>query len=192
MTRSVYVIGGAGSGKSTFMDQLLGRLGVEMGPLTDLASKPNARGTKVTLRGHGLVGEPGEGLYIGCMRDSFPGTDGLDRASSIAGELWLELGDLPKYIVAEGATLASRRFIGALHKHTELLLVHLHADEFVKELRFMERGSNQAEQFVRQTATRSANLERDMRKLGVRVYLCDTADPDGWEVALRFCREWLG
>lgn len=184
MTQSVYLIGGAGSGKSTFMDQLLARLDLPMGPLVDLASRPNARGVKITLRGH-YLGE--EGVYVGCMRESFPGTDGLDRASSIAGELWLEQAHLPDFIVSEGNTMATRRFISALHKHTSLLLVHLQADDFVKELRFLQRGSTQAEQFVRQTATRAANLLDDMRRAGVDDMSIDTAYPKDWDWALQAC-----
>ena len=186
MTQSVYVIGGAGTGKSTFMEQLLDRLGHPMGPLVDLASRPNARGVKITLRGHWLGLD---GLYIGCMRESFPGTDGLDRASSIAGEEWLETGVLPSFVIAEGNTMATRRFIGALHKHTNLLLVHLEADDFVKELRFLQRGSNQHEQFVRQTATRAGNLLADMEKDGVETISLDTSDPQLWDRALQAC--WI-
>ena len=36
MMRSVYVIGGAGAGKSTFTSRLIDGLGVEYGPLEDL------------------------------------------------------------------------------------------------------------------------------------------------------------
>ena len=184
MTRSVYVIGGAGTGKSTFMSQLLDRLldGDDMGPLEDLYSKPNKKNV-VTLRGH-FVGEAG--MYLGKMRSSYPGTDGLDRATSPAGAEWLELGMHSglSYIVAEGATLATRPFLSALYEHTNLLLIHLWVDEFVRELRFAERGSNQPEQFVRQTATRSANLLEDMRKLGVSWLSLNTADPSTWERGL--------
>lgn len=193
MTPSLYVIGGAGTGKSTFTQQLLDQLG-DLGPLIDLHKKPNAKGTIVTLRGHELArGWVSAGLYIGCMREFFPGTDGLDRASSITGEAWLERGgaDAYDYIVAEGNTLGTRRFLGALHRHTSLLLVHLYTDDFVKELRFKERGSTQPDQFVRQTATRSKNLLDDMRKLGVANWNIDTADPGQWAMTLEHAVEHL-
>ena len=61
MTPSVYVIGGAGTGKSTFMSQMLDQLSVlPLEELRDLHRTPNARGTIVTLRGHHVDG--GEGL----------------------------------------------------------------------------------------------------------------------------------
>lgn len=175
MTRSVYIIGGAGTGKSTFTAELLH--GREFGPLLDLHQKPNSRGTVITLRGHRVAGG---GMYLGCMRESFPGTDGLDRVSYIPGEAWLENGNLPPWIVSEGATLAVRRFLTVLNERSDLLLVHLHAEDFVKELRFMERGSTQDEKFVLATATRSTNLLADMGKLGMERVSVDTSDPMAW------------
>lgn len=186
MTPSVYIIGGAGTGKSTFMNEILRLSGCQMGPLTDLYQKPNSRGTVITLRGHGLIGQPGEGLYLGAMRDEFPGTDGLDRVSYIPGEAWL--GDpetvFPDFILGEGATLAVRRFLYPLGMVTDLLLVHLHAEDFVKDLRFMQRGSDQKESFVKTTATRSLNLWAEMKTAGVRTLDVDTADPQRWEYAI--------
>jgi hypothetical protein len=182
MTKSVYVIGGAGTGKSTFTQEILDMSNRTLSPLEDLCQKPNSRGTVITLRGH-RVGT--DGMYLGCMRDSFPGTDGLDRVSYIPGEEWLQTTEnLPEFIVAEGATLAVRRFILVLHETTDLLLIHLTAEEFVKELRFDQRGSSQDEKFVLATTTRSANLARDMEKEGVLVRSVDSADPEEWDKAL--------
>jgi hypothetical protein len=197
VTKSVYIIGSAGAGKSTFMEQLLDNLGCQMGPLVDLHSKRNTKAL-VTLRGHGLIGQLGEGLYLGSMRPEYPGTDGLDRASSPVGEEWLQMSDLgapgfpplPEYIVAEGATLATRRFLNALNEHTDLLLVHLVVEEFVRELRFMERGSTQDERFVQNTVTRSANLFNDIP--GCWKLQIDTAYPDKWDTALGECLSHLG
>lgn len=191
MTQSVYVVGGAGAGKSTFMQAMLDQVeSFWMGPLTDLHTKANAKGTPVTLRGHRLSGD---GLYLGCMRDWFPGTDGLDRASSLPGEEWLVHGgaEAYKYIVSEGATLSSRRFLTALHRHTNLLLVHLHVDPMIADLRFLQRGTTQAESFVQITVTRSANVAADMRKLGVQVLSVDTEHEDAWQGALEEVRTHL-
>lgn len=183
MTRSVYILGGAGSGKSTFMGELLALIDTPMSPLGDLHMKRNARGNPVTLRGH-LISP--DGLYIGCMRELFPGTDGLDRASSIAGEEWLVNGghEPLSWIVAEGATLATSRFLTALHEHTEMLLVHLHADGLVTDLRFLARGSNQEDGFVKNTVTRSTNLLNALTELGARALSIDTADPAEWNLGL--------
>lgn len=184
MTQSVYVIGGAGTGKSTFTAALLERVGAQMGSLTDLHQKPNSRGTVITLRGHHVTGEPGDGLYLGCMRDAFPGTDGLDRVSYIPGEAWLQTAELPDWIVGEGATLAVRRFLAVLNETTDLLVVWLEAEDWLKELRFFARGSDQDPRFVLSTATRSHNLAADLVKNGVRVWSVDSGDPVAWDEAL--------
>jgi hypothetical protein len=189
-TASVYIVGGAGTGKSTFTDQLLRQLGHEMGPLIDIHSTPNSRGSLVTLRGHAMFfGATGAGLYLGLMREHFPGTDGLDRVSSIAGKEWLdeEGADAFNYIVGEGATLSTRPFLNSLASATDLLLVHLVCDEDVKQARLLNRGTNQPESFVRATATRSANLVRDMRTAGVPILGMETSSEDDWEVGLDIC-----
>jgi hypothetical protein len=190
MTPSVYIIGGAGTGKSTFMGDLLEIVaGRRLGPLVDLHAKANPKNV-VTLRGHET--EDG-GLYLGCWRPSFPGTDGLDRASSPVGEEWLDQGgaDGYSYLIGEGATLATRRFLTALNVNTDLLLVHLYADDFIKDLRFAERGSDQAWSFVMGTATRSANLLADMKKAGVRTLSVDSAENTEWANALYLCERSL-
>lgn len=189
MTRSVYIIGSAGAGKSTFMSQLLDNLGAQLGPLEDLFAARNAKAL-VTLRGHRFQTQVGDGLYMGCMREEYPGTDGLDRASSPVGEEWLYKAELPELIVSEGATLATRRFLNALNEKTDLLLVHLVVEEFVRELRFMERGSTQDERFVQNTVTRSANLFNDIT--GCWKLQIDTAYPELWDQALSSCLEHLG
>jgi hypothetical protein len=183
VTRSVYIIGGAGAGKSTFMSELLVSIGGSPGPLEDLHTTRNARGNPVTLRGH-FIGP--DGLYIGCIRDSFPGTDGLDRASSLPGKEWLDAGHHERlgWIVAEGATLSTLPFLTALDEYTDLLLIHLWVDEMITDLRFLARGSAQDPSWVQNTCTRARNLLRDLDAEALSV---DTADPVAWNLALAAC-----
>lgn len=193
MVKSVYVVGGAGTGKSTFMAQLMDIAVSQAGPLEDLHARQNAKAL-VTLRGHRLDDYFGRsGIYLGRMRESFPGTDGLDRASSATGVEWLERGMAGEFdfLLAEGATLATRPFLTALHNRTDLLLVHLFADDFVKELRFFQRKSTQDSKFVLATATRSVNLLRDMVEARVDVLNVDTANPDEWAFARKAALEHI-
>lgn len=183
MTRSLYIVGAAGTGKSTFMAELLAQLACELGPLTDLARTPNARGTIITLRGHPFAG----GVYLGHMRENYPGTDGLDRASSIAGEAWLNNYQLPEIIIGEGQTLATRRFLSALCEKTDLLLLHLYAEEWVRDIRFLQRGSTQDPGFLKASETRSRNLLDDITKLGCRALSIDSAERAKWNLALAGC-----
>ena len=188
--KSAYLIGGAGTGKSTFTARLLGEMKVGFGPLVDLLTLPNKK-NDVTLRGHYL--EPNHGLYLGVQRESFPGTDGLDRASSPVGEAWLRAGEsLPPYLVGEGATLATTRFLTALLDCSDLLLLHLTCPPDEVERRFAERGSNQNPNFVAATVTRSANRVSDIANLGGRVMTVNSGDPDSVELALDLCKHHLG
>lgn len=191
MTRSLYILGGAGVGKSTFTADLMEQLCMTHSPLEDLWSKKNAK-ANVTLRGHRMYNTHGvEGLYLGVLRESFPGTDGLDRASSLTGEEWLHQGELPEWILAEGATLATRRFLNALNETTDLLVVHLHAEDFVKELRFNQRGSNQDARFVSGTATRALNRWAESKTAGIKTLDIDTAEPERWNYGIAECALWL-
>jgi hypothetical protein len=184
VTNSVYILGAAGTGKSTFMSELLVRLNAELGPLEDLHSKPNARGNLVTLRGHRVDTDFASGLYLGVMREQFPGSDGLDRASSPTGEEWLEFGDVPPFILAEGATLATRRFMYGLHAHTNLLMLAFRCDPVVHDLRLLSRGAGQVSSFVRSTVTKTENLVKDLQVAGATVEWVDSDDPGAWEIAL--------
>lgn len=187
-TRSLYIIGPAGAGKSTFMQGLLDKL-PPLGPLEDLHSKRNAKAL-VTLRGH-MIGEQ-LGWYLGCHRDRFPGSDGLDRATSPTGEEWLRTFTLPQILIGEGSTLATRRFLAALHEMTDLQVVYLHTDPEVLYQRGQERAEllgakPQDRQFVTATATRSANLVDWLRKQDVSVLSVDTSEPDLVEISQDLC-----
>lgn len=177
MTRALYVIGGAGVGKSTFLGRIM--RSYEFGPLQDLHAKKNAKAV-VTLRGHEIKNKYVEGLYLGVQRDEFPGSDGLDRASSPTGKEWLEMSILPEVIVAEGATLATRPFLYALHEQTDLRVVVLTCDPMVHDLRLLARGTGQMESFVQSTITKTENLATDLVAQGVQLIQVDTGDQASW------------
>lgn len=190
MTRSVYVLGGAGTGKSTFTGRLIADWG--LGPLEVVHEEPLARGkgrpAMIKVRGHRLRGG---GFYLGQMREEFPGTDGLDRVCGPAVNAWLRGGDLPEYIVAEGALLANPRQLPVLAEETELLVLHFTVDEMIADLRFLQRGSSQAPTYVATTVTKSAKMAKLMRESGVEVLDVDTGDPAQWSAAFDRARAWL-
>lgn len=200
MTQAVYLVGGAGSGKSTFMELLLKEQ--HFGPFEVLHKGQTGMGM-VPLGGHRLNGG---GVYLGRKREHFSGTDALNRAASPVGVEWLGLGGLPDWIVGEGITLGTRPFLLALAAATDLLLVHLWAEPFVKELWAVERVRQvsdsgmvfhdrdtivQKDSFITGTATRAANLERDLSKVGVRTLAVDSDDDGAVIDALGACADHL-
>lgn len=179
MVKSVYVLGGSAVGKSSFSQKVIDGLGDQGARLSedrvDLHQKPNKRYT-VTLRGQEFLdGIHPRGIYLGYYRDSYPGSDGLDRASSPAAAEWLTIQKEYGFIFSEGATLSTDRFLGALAEETELLVVHLVCDPMETELRMWGRGDGPSSpSFATGTATRSANRVANLPK-GTAVLELDTS-----------------
>lgn len=174
--KAVYIIGGAGSGKSSLMGNFLKHLGAKLGPLEDLHVKPNKK-NDVTLRGSRYSSNFGPGLYLGLMREEHPGTDGLDRASTPTAVEWLELGDLlgglPN-IISEGNVLATKPFFKKLSTSHDLLVVHLLVSDEERLQRLKARGTNQKSTFVAGTVTRGKNMARFAEECGAKVLEVDT------------------
>lgn len=187
--RAVYVIGGAGAGKSTLSARLFE--GASFGPLEDLHSKPNARGSLITLRGQYATLRPGhEVLYLGVWREAFPGTDGLDRVSTVAGKEWLEECPIPARIFGEGNTLSARPFMYALAEATDLAVIHLSASPEEIERRVEGRGHAMNMTWVHGTATRAANLAHDLEYLA-DVWHVRSDIPGEADLALEIARNHL-
>jgi len=186
MTRSVYVIGGAATGKSTFMASLLD--GVEFGPLSDLYSARPSR-SLITLRGHWLEKDDHSwGLYLGVMREQFPGTDGLDRVSHTVASSWLsEESVLPDRIVGEGLNLSNEGFLKSLAQRTDLLLVYLTATEETVAARCALRGSEQKPIFLKGSASRARNAATAARSNGIRVIEVSAEDHSELDLAQDLC-----
>lgn len=189
--RAVYIVGGAGTGKSTFTDELLSLGGVTLGPYEPVHEKRN-RTALVKLRGHWMdvPGRP-TGFYLGNMRPVHPGTDGLDLVCSPVATDWLRTGDLPDHLLAEGKVLATKPVLGALVENSDLLMIRLVADEETVRERFARRGTNQKDAWVRGSVTTARNRALDMEKAGARLLTIDTTDPDAWEAGLGLAADHL-
>ena len=188
MSRYAYIVGGAASGKSTFMSELLGLMNVELRPLTDIWSAPKVNGAVVKLRGHYWSHTDGttlDGVYLGVQRPLHPGADGLDKACQPAALSWARTAEHPPMVVGEGAVLANTAFLGSLNN---LLLVHLTASSEEISRRCRQRGSNQAESFIAGTATRARNLAAWK---GSPVLEVDTESQSDWSMSLDLVADWL-
>lgn len=176
----VYIMGSMGTGKSTFMAELLRHLDVELGPLEELAETRNARGYRVRLRGH----QAGDLTYLGKVRDRHPGQDGLDRASPILLRPWLAELTPEQRVVTEGEMFATQDCMVAFDEATDLLVVHLFAEDWLLDLRYIERGTSQPWSAVRRTATRADNARDVHLDRGGDVVQADSGEPDEWEFAM--------
>lgn len=173
-------MGSMGSGKSTFTAELLRRLGAELGPLTELEEGTNARGSRIRLRGHHAGGL----TYLGKMREHHPGQDGLDRATTILVEPWLRSERAPERILTEGRLFLNERCMSAFAEHTDLRVVHLWAEEWLLDLRFAERGTNQTWPAVKTTITLADRWSTWALEQGALVDVVDSGEPDEWVTAL--------
>src|SRR5699024_5920499 len=128
---------------------------------------------------------------LGQMREEFPGTDGLYRVCGPAVNAWLRAGNLPDFIIAEGALLANPRQLPVFAEETDLLVLHFTVDEMIADLRFLARGSNQAPTYVATTVTKSRKMAKLMSESGVEGLDVDTDDPMEWSAAMDRARSWL-
>lgn len=191
---AVYLVGGVAVGKSTFMKQLTSEMRFGMDRDIYRWHSP-FQGRDVRLVGHDISFRGNWGIYLG-RRDhpTFPGTDRLERTSHNAGKAWLEdpASEVPDFIVGEGATLATKGFMETLVASTDALVLHLHCDPMVADLRLLQRGTGQPDTFVKATVTRAANTEKHLTALGHPPVRVDTESMDAWQAAQQLALEHLG
>lgn len=164
MTKSLYIVGGPGSGKSTLMGELLRGWTVE----------PYMRLTKRELFGHFVWNEEeGCGVYLGHLRPgNYPGTDALSLSVAPQAMLWLE--SLPllglDWVFGEGARLAHIGFLTALAACTDLTVIHLDIDPEVAAQRRIARGGKLlSESFCKSQTSKANNIAAACREAGIRV-----------------------
>lgn len=182
MTKSLYILGGPGSGKSTLMARLLE--GWAPGPYTKLTTRE--------LFGHPLVGPNLElGMYLGRIRPEYPGTDALSLSVAPQALIWLESLDPQLSVVfGEGARLAHASFLEKLDQTTDLLVVHLEVSPEESLRRREQRGGKLlTEKYVLAATTKAANTARACADAVIRTLLLD-GSRDTEELAQEIFRYW--
>lgn len=176
MTRSVYLLGEPGVGKSTVMRHLL----------EGWTAGPYERWTSREMFGHYLAHpEQGHGAYLGHLRPEYPGTDALSL--SVAPQALIWLASLPllglDYVFGEGARLAHASFLAELGAQTELTVVYLTAPaEVAAERRLARGGKLLSERYCKVAAGKSRNLAASIPVLEVQ------SEGDPREVAAQIWR----
>lgn len=184
MTKSVYIIGGAGTGKSTVMAGIIDGLGVYLEDLEELweesyVRKGSGLTVRVRLRGqrmYDIIEGEEVGIYLGLLRPSFPGTDALDNACVPVAKAWLQdAAELPDVILGEGMLLGGGTFLELLAARTDLLVMHLTVDEEERVRRISDRGHEFNASWSQNTVTRARNSAHFLRRIGVN--LVELEDP---------------
>lgn len=162
MTKSIYIIGGPGAGKSTLMAHLLE--GWDVGPYTRWQRE---------VFGHLLEHpEKGWGAYLGHLRPEYPGTDALSLSVAPQALSWLE--SLPllglDWVFGEGARLSHLGFLEALNGYTDLTVVYLEIDpEEAARRREARGGKLLSDQYCKMATSKARNVVAACRSAGIRV-----------------------
>ena len=165
VSRSLYVIGAPGTGKSSLMRRVVAGLGLSWGPEEHVWRE---------LWVNPLLSPVGvqKGVSLGRERGTFSGTDALSMSAQPRVLEWLlHATELPEYVVGEGMRLSSPRFLIELDSLAPLTLVYLSDDDQVTDERRARRegGDNLTPTFVKQARTRAANAAQTMDALGYPV-----------------------
>ena len=174
VSRSLYIIGAPGTGKSSLMRRVVSGLGLSWGP--------EERVWRELWVNHLLsLGGVQVGVSLGRERGDFSGTDALSMSAQPRVIEWLHAARMPEYVVAEGMRLSSPRFLIELDSVAPLTLVYLSDDDQVTDERRSQRegGDRLSATFVKQARTRAANSADAMDALGypvLRFHGCPLGD----------------
>lgn len=199
MTRSVYLVGGPGTGKSTIMAHLLSAW--DVGPYVRLGERE--------VFGHWLYNaDQGGGVYLGHLRPEYPGTDAFPLSACPHAIRWMENLMPPEtaMLYGEGFRLGCKAFLEPLGQLTDMTVVHLLASPEVAAQRQAQRpGSNARQkdarrtpdkenvpitpQHVKASITRAANAAAWAQSAGHQVLTLDTTDisPEDLALAVDLC-----
>ena len=176
MINSLYLIGGAGVGKTSLLQELN----------KDYVTQPAIRLHNL-LWGEPLFSENTTGVRLGRPRSSFAGTDALGMAVNPDAVEWLTLGNLPKFICGEGQRLSNQRFLTTLRDVSNLTVIcvvnnnsHVMRAQRAHNLGVREQSSS----YVKATVTKSANLCSTLTTAGVRVVKLDSTNMGVSEAAI--------
>lgn len=147
MLKVIAIIGEPGSGKTSLVRKLL-----EMG---DWETGKSSDHKLVTYHRRGNV------FVLGKYEDGvlFAGTDTMSMAvQPQAIEFLAELANTDSVVLYEGDRLTTQSFLEHVVDNYDAHILYIKTKEATRQQRFIERGSNQNEQFVRSRETKLKNL----------------------------------
>lgn len=87
--------------------------------------------------------------------------------------------------------LANPEFLGLLAERSELLVVHLQAEDYITDLRLLQRGADQPQQLVQASRSRAERLAAQLNDSGIYVLSVDAGCKIRWRAALAIGRNHL-
>ena len=166
MTKALYLIGGAGVGKTTILQKHTEAFTVS----------PAIRLNKQLWAEPLQLGDV-SAYRLGKARFSFAGTDALGMAVNPDAIEWVQEHPLPDFIYGEGQRLSNFRFLYALHSRTDLHVLHIvnNNAHLMREERALRLGvRQQSPSFVKATETKSDNLVKLLIEAQVKVTVVNT------------------
>ena len=144
--------------------------------LQDWDAGPYQRLTSRELFGHPLISQDLRlGVYLGHLRDEYPGTDALSLSVAPQALIWLEtLQDNVSWVFGEGTRLGHQSFLEALHARTELTIGYLTVSpEEALRRREARAGKLLSEQYCKIATSKAANIAAWCRTAGLRLVELD-------------------
>jgi hypothetical protein len=145
----IYIIGIPGTGKSTLMRALMGR--ISKGMKSEWAEERVADLLDTHVEGtrrYRILGKYAEG-------EIYSGTDRLSMAVSPKAVSWIKTKPA-EIIIGEGDRLNNKAFFQACGN--DLTIIQLTAPKSILEERYKERGSTQSLKFIQTTITKCKNV----------------------------------
>lgn len=146
----IAIVGEPGTGKTSLMQELMKHLGIDSSEVTKSEAFPLVS----YHQNHNIyiIGKYAPG------KNNFLGTDCLSMAVQPQVRDWMKTLPSNAAVMFEGDRLGNQSFLMYCAETTQLTIYYLDVKREIREERYIERGSNQSEVFLRGRETKYAAI----------------------------------